>query len=398
MFKKARERYNASFSTEKYEEMLAEIEQEFPNSLEFRIAETPVFIDRYLKTKLLLASNDVIDTIAKPNFKKNTEAAIPSKFKFKNESEYPHFLAIDFAICLTEDGVPTPQLIEAQGFPSLFAYQSYVAGKYKKHFDIIDETSAYFNRLNNFSFNRKMEQFLKGNNNENTILLEVHPESQKTRLDFVLSEQFWQIPTVCLTELIIEDKEVFYLKGDEKIKVDHIYNRVIFDDVERNYPELLNTIEKLKSVKTHWLSHPNWFYRVSKYMLPLVKSPFVPESHYLSEIDTKEIDLSKYVLKPLFSFAGQGVKINLTQVDLDKIENKEHYLLQEKVKYEPIIEDINGEKIKAEVRMLFIWEEGKAKPQLMTNLCRLSRGEMIGVDHNKDFDWVGGSAGFFETN
>lgn len=398
MFKKARDRFNASFSTEKYQKMLAEIQQEFPDALEFRVAETPVFIDRDLKTKLLIASNDVIDTIAKPNFKKNTEAAIPNQFRFDNESEFPHFLAIDFALCLDEDGVPTPQLIEAQGFPSLFAYQSYIASKYKKHFDVAEETSAYFNRLNNFSFNRKMEQFLKGNGKEHTILLEVHPEKQKTRLDFELSEQFWNVPTVCLSELIIDNKEVFYQRNEEKIKVDHIYNRVIFDDVERNYPELLSTIENLKTVNTHWLSHPNWFYRVSKFMLPLIKSPFVPKSHYLNDVAPEDVDLSKFVLKPLFSFAGQGVKINLTLEDLESIDNKDHYMLQEKVNYEPLVEDVNGEKIKAEVRMLFIWDEGKIKPQLMTNLCRLSRGEMIGVDHNKDFDWVGGSAGFFETN
>ena len=35
--------------------------------------------------------------------------------------------------------------------------------------------------------------------------------------------------------------------------------------------------------------------------------------------------------------------------------------------------------------------DGAATPTLALNLCRLSRGKMLGVDFNKDFTWVGSS-------
>lgn len=395
----ARQAFNASFGTEKYQQMLAEIQTEFPDDLDFRVAETPIFIDRRLKTKLLIACNDIIDTIQKPDFKAKTQAAIPAQFFFKNESEYPEFLAIDFAICKDQEGELEPQLIELQGFPSLFAYQSYLSGKYKKYFTVPADYSAFFNRLNNFSYQQEMTRFIKGNDASlRTVLLEVYPKKQKTRLDFTLTKAFWNIDLVCLTELIFEGNEIFYSKDGEKLKIDRIYNRIIFDDIERNFANLMPLVENLKTVKVDWIAHPNWFYRVSKYCMPLIKSKYVPHSVYLNEAKVDELDLSQFVLKPLFSFAGAGVKIDVESSDIDEIANKSDYILQQKVSYEPVVENPEGVKIKAEIRLLFIWEEGKLRPKLMTNLARLSRGKMIGVDYNKDFDWVGGSSAFFETN
>ena len=55
----------------------------------------------------------------------------------------------------------------------------------------------------------------------------------------------------------------------------------------------------------------------------------------------------------------------------------------------------NG-KVKAEVRLLAVWKKDAPSPTLVTNLVRLSRGEMIGVKFNKDKDWVGGTVGMFE--
>lgn len=399
MDSKARQAFNQSFSNEKYQQMLDEIQLEFPDELEFRVAETPVFINRELKSKLLIACNDIIDTIQKPNFKEKTSAAIPEQFRFENESDFPEFLAIDFAICKAENDELEPQLIELQGFPSLFAYQSYLSGKYKKHFTVPADYSAFFNRLNNFSYQQEMSRFIKGKDqSKRTVLLEVYPQKQKTRLDFTLSKSYWNIDVVCLTDLIFENDEIFFLKVGEKLKIDRIYNRIIFDDIERNFPKLMPLVANLKTAKVDWIAHPNWFYRVSKYCMPLIKSKYVPHCVYLNEAKIEELDLSQFVLKPLFSFAGAGVKIDVEKSDIEQIANKSNYLLQKKVTYEPVIENPESVKIKAEIRLLFIWEEGKLRPKLMTNLARLSRGKMIGVDYNKDFDWVGGSSAFFETN
>ena len=394
----ARENFNNSFSEKKYENLIEEVNKEFPNQLDFRIAESPVFIDLALKSKLLIAANDIISAIKKPDFKSKTERSIPSDYLFKNESDHPHFLAIDFAICKSSEGDLEPQLIELQGFPSLFAYQNYLAGKYKKHFDIKPNFSPFFNKLNAFSYINEMEKILKPNSSKNTILLEVYPDKQKTKLDFEISKSYWGIETVCLSKVYLKENKLFYKKGEVEIQIDAVYNRIIFDEIDRKYPELKAQVNFLKEADIEWITHPNWFYRVSKFCMPLLKGKYIPQSFYLDSLKEYPSNLDTYVLKPLFSFAGTGVNLHPTVDILNELEDKQNYILQEKVKYEPVVKDISGNKIKVEIRLLFTWPEGKPHPKLLINLARLSQGEMIGVDFNKNFDWVGGSTAFFETD
>ena len=81
--------------------------------------------------------------------------------------------------------------------------------------------------------------------------------------------------------------------------------------------------------------------------------------------------------------------------DIEAVVEKDLYILQKKVNYIPIVQSPDG-KVKAEVRMLYVWKKGDVSPMLLTNLVRLSRGEMIGVKFNKDKDWVGGTIGLFK--
>ncbi len=399
MVREIRERFNDSFSTEKYEQMIREIHTEFPGMLDFRVAESPVFLGRDLKAKILTAFNDIVDQIRKPDYLSRTQRAIPTNRWVEHENPVPGCLAVDFAITLGENGEYEPQLIELQGFPSLFGYQSYLAGKFRKFFDVDRGYSEFFNRLNTINFIREMKDFLVGESAaENTVLLEIFPEQQKTRLDFALTRKLWGIEPVCITRVRNAGNELYYEKDGKKITIERIYNRLIMDDLERNFPDLKLDVDLNKASGVHWVSHPNWFYRVSKFSLPLFKSRYIPESRYLSDLKEVPEDLENYVLKPLFSFAGAGVVIDVRAEDIAAIKDPENYLLQKKIAYAPCIEDIRGGKIKCEVRLLAIWPDGADRPKLMTNLARLSRGKMIGVDFNKDFDWVGGSVGFYETN
>ena len=132
--------------------------------------------------------------------------------------------------------------------------------------------------------------------------------------------------------------------------------------------------------------------------MPFIDSPFVPKTYFLHELEEIPQDLENYVLKPLFSFAGAGVIFDVTQADIDAIEEEEksNYILQKKVTYAPVVQATDG-LVKCEIRMLCIWPEGHKEPMLVTNLARLSRGKLIGVKYNKDKTWVGGSICFFES-
>jgi hypothetical protein len=301
MVQKPRAAFNESFSAEKYQKLLEEIESEFPAQLDFRIAESPIFVDSDLKIKILNTCNDIISQIKAPDFIEKTNRAIPANYTVPNENPHPDFLAIDFAVCKNTEGEFEPQLIELQGFPSLFAYQSYLSSKYKKHFTVLKNYSEFFNRLNTVSYIEEMRKFFLGASKaENTILLEIFPEKQKTRLDFAITEKFWGISAVCITKIKKIGRELFYVKNGKTIKIERIYNRLIFDDLERNFKDIQLDFKPTDDIDVKWLSHPNWFYRVSKFSLPLFKSKFIPESNYLSEFKNFPSDLETMYLNLCF--------------------------------------------------------------------------------------------------
>lgn len=397
MIQSIRQTYNQAFSPDRYRAFLDKIDVDLPGQLDFRVAETPVFVPKVLRDKLLTACDDIVAVITRDDFKKLTENAIPDGQKVPNEDAHTQFLAVDFAVCRDEKGELTPQLIELQGFPSLYGFQPYIASQFRAHFPIPDHLSHLFNVSTNAEYLDRLRQMIVGDENpEAVILLEIYPETQKTRIDFALTMQYLGVAPVCLTKIKKEGRQLFYEKDGRLVQIKRIYNRLIFDDLQ-NFPDLQTDFQLTDDVDVEWVGHPNWFFRISKYTLPLLRSPFVPTSYFLSDLYEYPDDLDNYVLKPLFSFAGSGVKLHITTADLDAIPASERgaYLLQRKVVYEPIIQAPDG-LIKCEIRMLFIWPKEDPRPTLLTNLGRLSRGEMIGVRFNKDFDWVGGTVCFFE--
>ena len=395
MIPEPRQQFNAAFSPARYQEMLADIDQQLPGQLEFRVAETPVFVPVILRDKLMKAGQDIIKVLQKPDFKQLTEAAIPAGQRVPNEDAHAEFLTFDFAVCRDEQGELEPQLIELQGFPSLYAFQAYLPGVFSQHYPIAKTVSPFLEVADQATYLAQLrELLLAGEDPAHVILLELFPEQQKTRIDFALTKQYVGIEAVSLPDVIKRGRLLSYVKDGQEIQIKRIYNRIIFDELAR-YPDLQAEFNLLDEVDVTWVGHPNWFFRVSKYTLPLIKSEFAPPSYYLQELTTYPADLENYVLKPLYSFAGAGVKLHVTPADLDAIADKSNYLLQRKVTYAPVIQSPDG-LVKCEIRLLYIWPHAAPYPTLMAGLARLSRGEMIGVDFNKDKDWVGGTTPLFE--
>jgi hypothetical protein len=392
-----RKRFNESFTTEKYHAYLEELNSKHPGAIEFRVAETPVFIDRSFKDKVLSACESIVDVITQFNFNTLSSHAIPEEVRVPNENAHTHFIAFDFGICLNADGELEPQLIEMQGFPTLFAYQIWQDEVTRKHFDIPAGYSAYLNGFNAVTYQQLLRDTILGNHlPEHVILLEILPHQQKTKIDFYCTTDYVGIPVVCLTELIQEGRKLLYLKDGKKTEVKRIYNRIIFDDLQQQSPEIQEKGKLLLAdLDVEWAPHPNWFYRISKYTLPFIDHPYVPKTWFLNEIKELPSDLENYVLKPLFSFAGQGVVIDVTKEDIDKVPDQQNWILQRKVKYAEVIPtpDVPA---KVEIRIFYFWKDGEPRPVATNNLARLSKGKMIGVRYNKDKEWVGGTLCYFE--
>jgi hypothetical protein len=395
MIPKYRDLFNSQFTDKKYQEFKDDIASDFDYEPTFRIGETPFFISNELKAQILEGCADVIKLIQRKDFKKLTDKSLELNHKVPNEDEHTTFLAIDFGIC-EENGVVVPKLIEVQGFPSLYNYQFNLYEKFKNHYPFLKDLTPFINDITPQEYLDTLEEVICSNHpKENVILLEIEPEKQNTKIDFYYCRRDLGIPIVCVTEIIKKDKQLFYKnENGEEIRVKRIYNRVIFDELDLR-TDLKLDFHFSDDLDVEWAGHPNWFFRISKFILPFLKGKYFIETTLLSDLKQIPEDLENYVLKPLFSFSGSGVIFHVKKEDIEAVVEKELCILQKKVNYIPIVQSPDG-KVKCEVRVLCVWKKDDAAPTLLCNLARLSRGEMIGVKFNKDKDWVGGTLALFE--
>lgn len=388
MIPELRTSFNKNFSEEIYKNFLNELDNTLKYPTDFRVCETPLFLADTFSKSLHEACNDIVRQITKESFLDKSNDAVPSHLYVPGETKFPHFLQIDFAVAIN-DGKLIPQLIELQAFPSLYGYQSYFDKILRKHFHIPENFSAYFSGYDEEKYKQLLKQIIVDNADpENVVLLEIHPEQQKTRIDFAATADLIGIKTVCLTKVIKKGTKLFYDENGKHIPIERIYNRVIFDELDRK--GLKFNFDFRDDIDVYWTSHPNWFFKISKFSLPLLKGKFVPECYFLSEIKDYPDNLKNFVLKPLFSFAGMGVDVEVTKEKLDSIRNKENYIIQKKIDYAPLIQTPDGYS-KVEIRMMFLWKD---EPVLVNNLIRTSKGKMMGVDFNKNKTWVGSSIAY----
>ncbi len=396
MVPEQRNTFNHNFTEHKYEQLLSALNKGFETAIDFRVAETPVFLDAACNRQMLDTCDYIIDTITHSSFTAKTNAAIPADKTVPNQTAHPHFLAFDFGICMSEQNKPVPQLIEMQGFASLFGYQAHLDDAMRSTYEIHEPYTAYYGGLNKTSYLQKLQSVILGNHDpKHVVLLEIKPHTQKTRIDFYCTAAYTGIAIVCITELIKEGNTLFYKNNDgEKIQIKRIYNRIIFDELDQMPADIKEAGSLLfENLHVEWAGHPNWFYRISKYTMPLLKHPCIPASYYVNELASIPEDLENYVLKPLFSFAGSGVIIDVTKTDIESLPDPANWMLQQKVNYAPIIKTPTTP-AKVEIRLLYLWEEGAARPFPAINIARLSKGKMIGVRYNQNETWVGGSIAY----
>ena len=301
------------------------------------------------------------------------------------------FLQVDFGLVRNAQGELEPKLVELQAFPSLYAYQPMLARQYVASYGLPSSLGIYLGGYDQHSYQQQMRELIvSGHDPENVILLEIHPEKQKTLCDFLIAQRDLGIAVVDILNLKKRGSRLFYEQGGREIPVHRIYNRCIVDELERKDIQL--PFDLTEPLDVEWAGHPNWYYRISKFSIPYLKHKCVPRTWLLDQNSTVPADNENYVLKPLYSFAGLGIKFHPTQADVNAIpaEQRHHYMLQERMRFEPVIETPFG-MTQAEIRIMYVWpENGEMTPVLP--LLRMGRGIMMGVDHNRNLEWVGGSA------
>ncbi len=394
MIPELRARFNRDFTVEKHRRFLQSLEAAVETKIEFYTCETPVFLPGGLLAEMRKSARELIAQLFTPEYKAASARAIPAAFDTPNEGERPDFIQIDFAVTRDESGALIPKLIELQGCASLHAFQYFMPRAYKQHYDL-DELSYLLSGLSEEGYVELLrEVLLNGHAPEQVILMEIDPLRQKTLPDFRATEKLTGIPFVCVSDVIKRGNKLFYNRDGREIEIRRVYNRVIIDEFARKGARA--NFDFRDELDVEWASHPNWYFRISKFSLPFLKHKTVPRAWFLNQAPEHLEDLNRFVLKPLFSFAGSGVKVGVTREDLDAIPERERsgYLLQERVDYAPVIETPD-EPSKVEVRLMFLWPAGEAEPRDVTTLTRLSKGAMMGVDFNKNKSWVGSSCSFW---
>jgi hypothetical protein len=411
MIPSLRKHFNANFTPEKYRSFLQRIDDACGTHVQFRLSETPCFFPKSLLEDMASDGKELIRQLAdSPEYRAKSDEAVPAEFKVPNEAPHPMFVQVDFGLVRDANGELQPKLVELQAFPSLYAYQGYLAEAYLDVYGLRDtsfrleksgvrprtyrlgELKYFLSGLDSGSYRELLRQAIVGDHDpENVILMEIDPTHQKTLPDFLLTEKMLKVRTVDIVDIKKEGSKLFYESGGKRIPIKRIYNRAIVDELERKNVKL--AFDWRDDLDVKWAGHPNWYFRISKFSIPYLKHRAVPKTWFLDRLEAIPEDLENYALKPLYSFAGLGVVIAPKKEDIAAIpaEKRPYYILQERMNFEPVIETPFGG-TKAEVRVMYIWLD-ELTPVL--TIIRMGRGLMMGVDHNKNREWVGASAGLY---
>jgi hypothetical protein len=388
-----RKQFNDGFTPEKYSAFLRRVDEVSGTHVQFRLAETPCFFPKSLIDRMASNGKELIrQLVDNPAYLLKSDEAVPAEFKVPNEPDHPMFVQVDFGLVKDSLGELQPKLVELQAFPSLYAYQGPLAEAYIDVYGLDGRLKYFLSALDTSSYRELLRRAIVGAHDpENVILMEIDPAQQKTLPDFLLTEKMLGVRTVDIVDIRKEGSHLYYERRGKRIPIRRIYNRAIVDELERKHVKL--GFDWRDNLDVEWAGHPNWYFRISKFSIPYLQHASVPKTWFLDRLPEIPADLENYALKPLYSFAGLGVVIAPKKEDIAAIPaaKRPYYILQERMHFEPVIATPLGG-TKAEVRVMYVWLD-ELTPVL--TIIRMGRGLMMGVDHNKNMEWVGASAGFY---
>ena len=386
-----RRHFNQEYSDAKYARFLALLRERCGEPVPFRHSETPCFLPGSLIDTMARYGREMVEQLlANPRYERESRAAIPPAYNVPGEDAVPLFVQADFGL----DEQMRPQLVEIQGFPTLYAYQPLLAESHRTAYGIDGSLHALPGGMEAPAYHALLGEAVVGRHDpENVVLLEIDPARQKTRHDFLLTEQDYGVRTVDIASVVKQGNRLFYHRDGKLTPIRRIYNRVIVDELVRRQIPL--AFDFRDDLEVEWAGHPNWFFRLSKFSLPYLDHPAVPRTRFLD--GAQDIGRPEdYVLKPLYSFAGTGVIVGPTAAQLAAVpaEQRSQYILQQRVDFRPVVDTPFGP-TKLEVRIMYIWLD---RLRTVNTIIRMGRGAQMGVDHNKGFAWVGASAGFIDRS
>ncbi len=393
-----RAQFNAGWSPPDHKRFMRELTRRMGCDVDFTIAETPVFWPVDVRNRFSAAADDIVALLSDPAFVRSQECEIPERYRSPGRGALPNFAQIDFAVSRDQEGQFVPRLVELQGFPSLYGFQIQLADVWATELarrrDMPDAWRLFLSGKDRYQAFALLQRAIVGDHDpEEVVLLDLDPHHQKTYPDFAVTQRWWGVDPVAPHELKRDGKKLYRVKDGKTIRVRRFYHRIVLDELESTQTQMPFRFDEELDVE--WAPHPEWWFLWSKQSMLHLDHPCVPTTTRLDHLQETPDDLSGYVLKPLYSFAGLGVNVDPTHADLAKVAGHPGWVLQEKVDYTPAFQSPHGDGVKVEVRMMFVRPDGDEKMTLLLNLVRLSRGKMMGVDFNRNLDWTGASVGIW---
>lgn len=395
MIPAVRQRFNAEFTDARYQALLAALESRVGGTIPFRISETPCFFEQALLERLAAAAQAMVSQLLDgATYRTAADAMVPSRFRLAAGEALPTCLQVDFGLVRQPGGDVEGRLVELQAFPSLYGFQMALAETSAAIWSgSLPEThlrAQFLSGIGETEYVELMRRVLVGPHDpREVVLMEIRPDHQKTRPDFVVTEATWGVRAIDTADVITEGPRLFYRRDGVLTRIRRIYNRVIPDELERSGVTL--PFDYRDDLDVEWIGGPDWFFRISKFSLPWLSHPWVPETHFLSDVGSWPDDREAWLLKPLFSFAGGGIVFAPSNEELNAIPEADRhlYVLQRRVAFTPVIDTPHGA-TQAELRIMMVRDGDSYRAVLP--LVRMGRGRMMGVDHNKGLAWVGASA------
>jgi hypothetical protein len=391
-----RQEFNCNFTPQKYQAFLDSLAKSCGTTITFRVSESPCFVAKALLDQMARYGGElVMQLLSSPSYVRVSDKTIPPAYNVAKESPRPMFVSVDFGLVRNPKGSLEPMLVELQAFPSLYGYQAVSAQQYIDSYGLQKGLGIYLGGYDHASYTRLMRDLIvAGHDPENVILMEIDPQHQKTLPDFLITQKELGIAMVDVMSLVKRGKKLFYTKDGRNVEVKRIYNRCIVDELERKGITL--PFDLREALDVEWAGHPNWYFRISKFSIPYLDHRCVPKTWFLDQNPVIPSDNHNYILKPLYSFAGTGIKFAPTEADIDAIPagDRHNYILQERMRFEPVIATPHG-MTQMEIRIMYVWPEGGVLTPVLP-LVRMGRGMMMGVDHNRDLQWVGGSSALWQ--
>jgi len=378
---------------ESYQSFKDDLDTWLGMTIQYRVCEMPIFVSREFRLMMEDAAKQIIIQSSSPEARERTEPTLQDRYRVPHEAERPLFSVVDFAVTQDDEGGFRPQLIELQGFPSLLGYQYILARNYRERYDL--EGSEFMGGLNGENYLSLLRKAIYADEDPaHCVLLEVDPENQKTLSDFRALERFIGLRTVDIRHVTKRGRSLFATIDGRETQLKRIFNRAIIDELDDMGVDI--PFAWYDDLDVEWAGHPNWYFRISKFSMPFIDHWSVPTTQFLDTVTDVPQDLSRYVLKPLYSFAGKGVNVNPTVADLDAVPSgeRQNWILQQKVTYAPCIATPYGQN-KVEIRVMLIWLPEEDTPQCVMSLARTGRGDLMGARYNMD-PWTGSSGCLFD--